>query len=234
MPQTTRGEILSALRQDVAAAVSQGAGRVLALDCEAVDTVLAGGGLGLGALHEVSGEAAGGFAAALLGRHNGPILWCAAGTRGRALYPPGLMRFGLDPDRLVLARAGSKRDALWVAEEAMKSGALGAVVLEADFTVPLGSSRRLQLSVEASRCLGLLLYAGDEARIAGASAARTRWRVSPRPAPSQARGPCWCLELTRNKGGSTGRWEVCWHDTAHRFDLVSQAAGRPAGAQDAA
>ena len=43
----------------------------------------------------------------------------------------------------------------------MKSGALGAVVLEADFTVSLAQSRRLQLAVEQSRCFGAVLYDGD-------------------------------------------------------------------------
>ena len=234
MPQTTRREIISALRQGVRANAASGEARAVSLGVEPIDTALAGGGLGLGNLHEISGEAATGFVAALLGRLEGQVLWCTGQRRTQPLYPPGLARFGLDPDRLVLARPASKRDALWVAEEAMKSGALRAVVLEAEFTVPLSASRRLQLSVEASRCLGLLLYRGEEERISGATAARTRWKVSPHPSPPGTQGPGWRLDLTRNKGGPAGRWEVFWHDTAHRFDLVSEIADRPAGTQDAA
>lgn len=230
MPDASRTEIISALRKDVGADVA-GRGEALPLGLEPVDEALAGG-LGLGNLHEVSGEAGTGFAAALLGRLGGQVLWCAARHQARPLYPPGLMRFGLDPDRLVMARTVKKQDTLWCAEEALKSGAVRAVVLEADFTVPLASSRRLQLSVEASRCLGILLYGADEAKISGATAARTRWRVSPLAASGEH--PAWRLELTRNKAGATGHWEVSWHDTAHRFALVSEAAARPDGAQDAA
>ncbi len=234
MPQATRGEIISALKKGVRTAATPGEARVVPLGCEPVDMALSGGGLGLGNLHEITGEAATGFVAALLGRLQGQVLWCAGRHFARPLYPPGLARFGLDPDRLVLARPRDKRDALWVAEEAMKSGALTAVVLEADFTVPLSASRRLQLSVEASWCLGLLLYRGEEAKISGATAARTRWKISPCPAPPHTQGPCWRLDLTRNKGGPAGQWEVSWHDTSHRFDLVPEIADRPAGTQDAA
>lgn len=234
MPHRTRAEIISALRQGTKAAGASAKGSILPLGLKAIDRVIPGGGLGLGTLHEVSGDAATGFIASVLGRLEGPVLWCAGSHHGRPLYPPGLHRFGLDPDRLVLARTARKPDALWVAEEAMKSGALRAVVLEADFTVALAQSRRLQLGLEASRCLGLLLYQGGEVRTTGTTAARTRWRVSSCPTPDHREGPCWRLELTRNKGGPTGQWEVSWHDTAHRLTLVSQTAGRPPGARDAA
>lgn len=234
MPPPARAHTISTLKKDVASTRPGADARVLPLGLGAVDAALAGGGLGLGALHEVSGGAATGFVMAVLSRLAGQILWCAGRSYGRPLYPPGLARFGVDPDRLVLARPGNNRDALWVAEEAMKSGALAAVVLEADFTVPLAASRRLQLSLEASSCLGLALYGGNEDKIAGASAARTRWRVSPRPGHRQHHGPSWHLELMRNKGGATGDWEVSWHDTAHRFALVPETADRAAGTQDAA
>lgn len=237
MPDTARTEIISTLRQDIRSTRGETVAcppeaRVLSLGLEAIDAELAGGGLGMGALHEVSGTAATGFVAGLLGRLEGPVLWCSARHQVQPLYPPGLMRFGFDPNRLVLAQAGDRRDALWVTEEAMKSGALKAVVLEADFPLKLKDSRRLQLSLEASRCLGVVLYSAAASQIPGTSAARTRWRVSPLPgAGDQA---CWRLELTRNKGGTTGQWEVSWHDTAHRFTVVSETQPRPAGAQDAA
>lgn len=231
---TDRNHIVSSLKKQVASVSAPVEAGVLPLQMAEIDALLPGGGLRLGALHEVWGAAAGGFATALLARLTGPVLWCAGGHGTRPLYPPGLARAGLAPDRLVLARAGQKRDQLWVAEEAMKSGALKAVVLEADFTVPLAASRRLQLSLEAGACLGLLLYGGDETKIAGTTAAKTRWRASPAPRRDGHRAPAWRLELVRNQGGATGDWEVSWHDTAHRFDLVPQARGRPADALGAA
>ena len=231
---TDRAHIVSSLRKQVSSVAAGAEAGVLPLQVAEIDGLLPGGGLKLGALHEICGPAAAGFAAALLARLAGPVLWCTGGHGTQPLYPPGLAHAGLAPDRLLLARAGQKRDRLWVAEEAMKSGALKAVVLEADFTVPLASSRRLQLSLEAGACLGLLLYGGDQAKIAGTTAAKTRWRACPTPRRDGHRAPAWRLELARNQGGATGDWEVSWHDTAHRFDLVPKACGRPAEALGAA
>ncbi len=64
----------------------------------------------------------------------GPLLWIA--TRdvfheaGRP-YAPGLLsRFGLDPDRLLVAEAGRVEEALWIAEEAVAAAVFSAVKLE--------------------------------------------------------------------------------------------------------
>ena len=235
MLDDTRAEMISVLKRAVKT-VEAGTGRgALPTGVEAIDAALPEGGLALGSLHEFSGEAATGFVLALLGALGREVLWCA-GPRAVNLYPPGLGRFGLDPDRLVVACPPKKQDALWIAEEAMKSGAVGSIVLEADCAVALAQSRRLQLAVEQSRCFGAILYGGAHAGQLGTTAARTRWRVSPCPGP----GIRWRLELQRNRGGGTSTWEVSWHgteteaDTAHRFALVSEARDRPPGAQDAA
>jgi len=240
MLDDTRAEVISVLKRAVKT-VEAGTDRgALPTGVEAVDGVLPEGGLSLGSLHEFSGEAATGFVLALLSMLGRDVLWCA-GPRAASLYPPGLKRFGLEPDRLVVACPPKKQDALWIAEEAMKSGALGAVVLEADFTVSLAQSRRLQLAVEQSRCFGAVLYDGSLSSNTGASqsgttAARTRWRVTPAPGA----GIRWRLELQRNRDGAARIWEVSWHDTeteddaAHRFALVSETRDRPSGAQDAA
>ena len=235
MLDDTRAEVISVLKRAVKT-VEAGTDRgALPTGVEAVDGALPEGGLALGSLHEFSGEAATGFVLALLGVLGREVLWCA-GPRAASLYPPGLKRFGLDPDRLVVACPPNKKDALWIAEEAMKSGALGAVVLEADFTVSLAQSRRLQLAVEQSRCFGAVLLGDGQAGQSGTTAARTRWRVLPAPGA----GIRWRLELQRNRGGTSRIWEVSWHgtetedDTAHRFALVSETRDRPSGAQDAA
>src|SRR4029077_4576898 len=77
----------------------------------ALDRSLPGGGLALGAVHEIlgaggdeeDGAAAAGVAAAILARRgSAPALWC---LRRPDLYGPGLSAHGLDPARLVLVRA---------------------------------------------------------------------------------------------------------------------------------
>ena len=102
MLDDTRAEVISVLKRAVKT-VEAGTDRgALPTGVEAVDGALPEGGLALGSLHEFSGEAATGFVLALLGVLGREVLWCA-GPRAASLYPPGLKRFGLDPDRLVVA-----------------------------------------------------------------------------------------------------------------------------------
>src|SRR5690606_5937805 len=77
-------------------------------------------------------------------------------------YGPGLLHFGFDPDALVMVRAGSMAELLWVAEEALGCRAVAAVVGDIgkpskvlDFT----ASRRLSLrAAEAGSSMFLLRY----------------------------------------------------------------------------
>ena len=94
----------------------------------AIDCRLPGGGLARGALHEVIAVHAGaatGFCAALLARlmaDHAPALWCTQPRLMEAgdLHGPGLARFGLAPERLMVVRAGRDREVLWVMEEALR------------------------------------------------------------------------------------------------------------------
>src|SRR4051794_1482573 len=71
-----------------------------------IDEVLPGGGLALGAVHEFSEEGPRGgyavcallFAAGILARLPGPILWC---LHSRDLFAPALARVGLHPARII-------------------------------------------------------------------------------------------------------------------------------------
>lgn len=79
---------------------------VLPFGIEAVDRRLPGGGLSLGALHEVAGGGAGAlngaaaalFAAGIMARLDGPVLWCVS---QRDLFAPALAQAGLHPDRVI-------------------------------------------------------------------------------------------------------------------------------------
>jgi protein ImuA len=187
---------------------------LLPLGLEPVDRMLPGGGLALGGVHEIQGAedgAATGFCAAMLARlqetDGRPVLWL---ERGRDLYMPGLVRFGLKAGT-VLTVSDIVRDAdmLWAAEEALQSGAVAAVVAEirlADFT----ASRRLQLAAEAGGVTCLLL---SDRQHGGAATALSRWQVRAEPSFGDGTGvgsPCWRVELARCRNGRAAAWTVIW------------------------
>src|SRR5438477_672162 len=148
-------ERLAALRERVRTLESGGGVlRVLPFGLPAVDAALPGGGLALGALHEImgagadeeDGAVAAAFAAGLLARlsrrHGGPVLWCLAGDD---LYAPGLAAHGLTPERLIVARCRDDADILWAMEEGLRCPALAAVLGEVGALAPT-AGRRLQLA----------------------------------------------------------------------------------------
>jgi len=216
---------------------------VLPLGLPAIDAALPRGGLPLAALHEMLGVegdgAAAGFVAVLLARLERPVAWVAAGTD---LYGLGLHGLGLDPARLILIEAPRPRDRLWAFEELLRSRGLAGIAAEID-RLDLTATRRLQLAAETSGAAGFLLR-GAEA--GGASAARTRWRIT---ALASTAGlgigpPRWRVELLRCRSGRPGAWTIAWdgkegwHEQpeslpgAARDRGVAAASGdRPAGAE---
>jgi protein ImuA len=162
----------------------------------ALDPAL-GGGLAGDALHEIApaqagdGAAAMGFALALAARfaaaapHVSAVLlisedFCAGETG--APYGPGLAAHGLGLRHLVLARAPDALALLWAMEEALKSGALAAVVGEMWSLTRhygLAASRRLLLAAKAGRTPALLVHGGAFGRSdAISSAAETRFEIA--------------------------------------------------------
>lgn len=169
---------------------------VLPFGIAEIDGALPGGGLALGALHDIVGQggdeedgaAAVGFAAGIAARlglgleKGGPVLWC---LKRPDLYGPGLAAFGLDPSRLVLLRAPRDEDILWAVEEGLRCPGLAAVIGEIG-RLSMVASRRLQLAAERSGVTALLLRrwrnAGEAASERGRpNAALTRWRVGALP-----------------------------------------------------
>ncbi len=228
----SRSQALTALREQIhrleqgrtacpPAPLAFGAGALAALP---------GGGLARGALHEILGSdgAAHGFAAwlaARLAEDGRPVLWC---RRGRDLYGPGLAALGLDPARLILARAGSDVDVLWAMEEGLRSGCLAAVLGEAEKASPT-AARRLQLAAEASGVTGLLLRSGAET---SSCPAVTRWRVAATASGVDRYGsprPRWRLELLRCRHGLPASWIVERSDDATgHLVVVADLLDRPA------
>jgi protein ImuA len=173
--------------------------------------------LALGRAHEATGPARRVFAALAAGRLAGPVLWVMSPRSQEGLHPQGLAPF-FDPSRLVIARPRRAEDALWTAEEALRSGACPLVVAELDEAPGLTPMRRLNLSAEsgAERMKGAPLMLALFARGAGSGAAETRWRVSPAPGwalegvglKSAGGPPRWRLKRIKDKTGRPAAWEV--------------------------
>src|ERR1700730_8873554 len=134
---------------------------VLPFGIKEIDRHLLGGGLALGALHEVAGggngaidgAAAALFAAGIAARTRGLVLWCV--TR-QDLFAPALAQAGLVPDHVIYVEAGDETSVLACFEEGLRHGGLGAVVAEVA-RLSMTASRRLQLAAESSGAIGIAI-----------------------------------------------------------------------------
>lgn len=70
-------------------------------------------------------------------------------------YAPALATAGLDLSRVLMVRTRRSRDALWAAEQAMRSGTCRAVLLWAE-QADSRHLRRLQLAAEEGNCWGVV------------------------------------------------------------------------------
>lgn len=187
----------------------------------------------LGAIHEFlslrpeDAAATCGFLSGILSSlmgSSGTALWISA---SRTLFPPALKSFGLHPDHFIFVDLQKEKEVLWSMEEALKCGALTAVVgemSEIDFT----ASRRLQLAVEQSRVTGFILR--HNFRKLKITACVSRWRITtlPSEAVDDLPGvgfPRWSVELLRIRNGRPGVWDLKWMDG--RFHPVVKAPSTP-------
>jgi len=171
----------------------------------------------VGAVHEFISStredqaAAGGFVSGLLASlqgRNGTILWISS---CRNLFPPALKNFGVEPDHVIFIDLQKEKHVLWAMEEALKCGALSAVVgelREIDFT----ASRRLQLAVEQSQVTGFIIRRGNKLNT---TACIARWKISSLPSEviedlPGVGSPAWHVELLRIRNGKPGAWKVTW------------------------
>ena len=206
---------------------------------EAIDARLPGGGLALGALHEVAGggngaldgAAAALFAAGILARTSGQVLWCLA---RRDLFAPALAQAGLHPDRVIYADVGDEKTVLACFEEGLRHGGLGGVVGEVA-KLPMGASRRLQLAAEASGTLAIAIRrwrrSAEASDFGQPTASATRWRISALPSaalpvPGIGR-PRWLVELIRSRAGGCAEFMVEACDETGRLALPAELAHGP-------
>jgi protein ImuA len=217
-----------------------------------------GGGLPRAALHEIfaasaaDGPAATGMGLSMTLRACGrsrSLVWVrqdmVAQETGE-LYAPGLADWGADPGRIIMVRVRDARAALRAANEALRCGALGAVIMEPwgqPEVLDLTATRRLAAACARSG-VGLFLI-----RLAAEpvpSAALSRWSVRAAPSlPLEAGAPghpLFQLDLLRHRAGfPPRRWYVEWDREQSSFrepalsrGVVSSPALRPRASAAAA
>lgn len=238
----SRLERLDALRVEVRAiapATRAGAERI-PFGLDAIDDRLAGGGIVVGALHEISGAtqsvaddaAATLFTAGIAARAgDGVVLWVMSSPD---LFAPALSQAGIPPSRLIQVDARRDEDALAVIEEGLRHGGLTAVVGEVA-RVGMTATRRLQLAAEEGGTTALLLRRWrrpGQDPVAEPSAATTRWRIACAPsAPLPVDGvgrPRWNVSLARQRGGEPWTWLLEGCDAQGCVALPAEPRHRPA------
>ena len=155
--------------------------------------------------------------------------------RGR-LSSWGARALGLDSGRLLLIRARREAEALWAFEEALKSGAMAAVV-GALQSPSLVATRRLDFAARSGRARAVVLRACPPCDL---SAARLRWRIASAPSaphPLDPRAPGAArleAELVRSREGRNGRFTLEQDHETGRFRLAAGLADHGLAPQPAA
>jgi protein ImuA len=150
------------------------------------------------------------------------------------LYGHGLARLGIALDRLLMVSAAREKDLLWTLEEAVGSGAFGAVIGALgpqERLYAFGASRRLKLRVTAKKTPLFLIRHWQSG---GATAAEGRWRISAQPSRTQGRHagdqllglPRLQLCLERMASFRPQRWEMEF-DAARDFHMASLLENGP-------
>jgi protein ImuA len=237
---------IAELRQLLARMETHGSAEsiVLPFGVAEVDAHLPAGGLPLGHLHEViqggpASEYAGLatlFAAGIVARIPGPVLWC---LRGRDLFAPALARIGLHPDRVIYCETWKDRDVLPAMEEGLRCKGLAGVIGEV-MQLSLNASRRLQLAAGESGVTALVIRrwrtAGEKKSAGEPTAAATRWRISPHPSPNTGfeglQRQQWRVELMRARGGEPRSWILEGCDATAHLALPAAPGDRPAAARE--
>jgi protein ImuA len=223
---------LAAVRARIAALEAGGRGdsESLPFGDPRIDGKLPGGGLPLGAWHEVFGEglesetaaAPAAFAALVAAplAARGAAVWV---LRQDDLHAPGLAGLGFPPQQLIQVLARDETEVLAVMEDALATVGVAAVFGEAE-AVSLTAGRRLQLACEKRGGVGFVIrrrpYGGAARGAATGAAAASRWRVAAapsEPAPGEfgLGPPRWRVGLERCRGGRPGAWLV---EAARAFD----------------
>jgi protein ImuA len=222
MPENKK-DIVSRLQKDIL--LWQGfspppAGGAKGIGLGPLESAFPNGVFPTGSIHEMlcptpeQAAATGGLMAGLLSAlmlQGGACLWVSA---GRKLFPPSLIAFNVEPDRVIFIDVQREKDVLWAMEEALKCEGLAAVIAEVR-EISFAQSRRLQLAVENSKVTGFLLR--NDPRKPGANTCVARWQVTHLPGKLDdglpgVGFPRWQVDLLRVRNGSPGSWQLQWAD----------------------
>ena len=129
---------------------------VLATGFDKLDDLI-GGGWPRGALVEIFSSTAQGLSLLLpvLARLSDKPAWLAWVNSPYLPYAPRLQALGIDTGKILLLRKLADEQALWAAEQALRSGNC-SVVMFWPGKLATAQVRRLQLAAEAGACLGIL------------------------------------------------------------------------------
>jgi protein ImuA len=153
-----------------------------------------------------------GFISTILGhlmQQDGHTIWVST---HRTVFPAGLKFFGVAPERVIFIDLQRPKEALWAVEEALKCGALVAVVGELG-ELTFTESRRLQLAVEHSRVTGFMHRYNP--KIENPVACVTRWKIKPISSMLEegmpgVGFPKWDVQLLKVRNGQPGNWQMEW------------------------
>lgn len=169
--------------------------------------------------HEACGPGALAFAFSMAGQCQGHVMWICEHWQAGHINPAGFSPY-LDPQNLLLSEVKDQAEALAVAEESLRAGAVALVVIELGKPIGLTEGRRLQLAAEAGKSTGLCLLPEGM----GSNAAETRWQCSPIFHPKDSTLQRWAL--IKNKSGTLSAWDVKWDAEARRIIVVSEVTQR--------
>ncbi len=135
-----------------------------------LDACLPGGGWPRAALNEILVDSFGGHElqlvmpalVSLCAEDAGDAYWLTWISPPHIPYAPALAAAGLDLARILMVRTRRSQDALWAAEQALRSGTCRAVLVWSE-QVDSRRLRRLQLAAEEGDCLGMT-FRPDAAR----------------------------------------------------------------------
>jgi len=124
-----------------------------------LDRELPGGGWPMGTLSEVLHD---GVGIGEVGFLSGALARAAEGDRLLAWinaphlpYAPAIAQAGIPLERCLVVRPANREDAMWAAEQALKSGACGAVLFWLGQMKDYAWLRRLQMAAEAGRAMAV-------------------------------------------------------------------------------
>ena len=163
-----------------------------------------------------------------------PLVWVVqslASQEAGTLHGPGLHEWGLRPENVLIVRVRDATAMLAAGEEALKSGAVGAVLMSGwgeARAMTLTASRRLALAARAGGSTAFLVRA---AATAMPSAAETRWSVRTAPSTGLEAGapgrPAFVAALIRSRqGAAPTEWTLEWDRETRAFCEPAPLSGR--------